>query len=163
MGTRLLFFAMVFPCFAFGHTSNPYLQYTMKAIAKDVELVSAATKVPNAIDVTDGMILTGIIRARTTLSQLQLLLDRAGKFENGKLIKDEMTPAIDELSLAKQKELIELYPQYLGKAKAKLVAAEQELKVQLAEMDSDRTFAPLKAILTDLATVMAEAHKLFKH
>lgn len=163
MGMRLALFAAILPSLAFGHDSNAYLQYTMKVIAKDLGEVTAVTKVPNAVDVTDGMIMTAIIRTRTTLSQFQLLMDRAGKFENGKLIKDEMTPAIDELSLTKQKDLMGLYPQYLTKAKDKLAAAEKELKVQLAEMDSDRTFAPLKTILTDLGTVMADAHKLFKH
>ncbi len=160
---NLVFFGASLPFAVLGHTTNPYLQYTMKGIAKDVELVSIPAKKPNPIDVTEGMILTAIVRARTALYQIQLITDRAGKFEDGKLIKDEMTPGIDEEIPEKQKELMQLYPEYLHKAMDKLVVAEKELQAQFAEKDPEkRNFAPVKVLLTDLEVIIVDAHKLFR-
>jgi len=148
---------------AFGHKSNPYLAYTMKVIARDAAAVAEPTKKPNPADVTDGMILTGIIRARTSMSQLQLIIDRAGKFEGGQIVKDELTPDLNDETPDKQKELMELYPQLLKKAKTKLELAETQLKTQLAiENPEARDFSPLKTTLTELDAIITEAHKLFR-
>lgn len=147
---------------ALAHKSNPYLSYTMKVIAKDVALVAEPAKKPNPADVTDGMIMTGIIRARTSLSQLQLAIDRAGKFENGHIVKDELSPDFNDETPEKQKELMELYPQYLKKVMDKLSTAESQLKTELPKEAEARDFRPLKTTLTELDTIMIESHKLFR-
>jgi len=134
----------------------------MKVIAKDVALVAEPTKKPNPADVTEGMIMTGIIRARTSLSQLQLAIDRAGRFENGHIVKDELSPDFNDETPDKQKELMELYPQHLKKAIDKLVIAESQLKAELPKDAEARDFRPLKTTLTELDTIMTDAHKLFR-
>lgn len=142
---------------SFSHTTNPILQATMKGLSQDVQTIEVPTKKPTAGDVTDGMILAGIVRARTAQSALQMVIDR----------KDgEMLPAfIEELSKKepeKAKALLQQYAGYLDKAKMKLVEAEKQLQIQLAEFDEEkRDFAPLRDILAKLDALVVEAHKVF--
>ena len=147
---------------AFAHKSNPYLAYTMKAIAKDVALVTEPAKKPNPADVTDGMIMTAIIRTRTSVSQIQLAIERAGKYESGHIVKDELSPDFNDETPEKQKELMGLYPQYLTRVKDKLMACEAQLKVEMPKEPEARDFKALKATLTEIDGVMTEAHKLFR-
>ena len=71
MGLWLLFGAAA-PALAAAPTNNPILQYTMKAIGADVDVVTAPTKAQDPADVLDGDILAAITRSRTAAYQLQL-------------------------------------------------------------------------------------------
>lgn len=143
---------------AFSHDVNPILQATMKAISQDVQTISVPAKKPTPGDVTDGMILAGIVRARTAQSSMQLVIDRKDH--------EMLPPFIEELAKKepeKAKELMVQYPEHLSKAKAKLVDAETQLQKEFAKTDPEtRDFAPLKTTLADLETIIAESHKIFR-
>jgi hypothetical protein len=144
--------------FASAHSENIMLQYTMKAISNDVIQVSAATKKADPADVTDGMLLTGIVRSRTAVSMLQQIIDK----------KDgEMLPAIDEIAkpgTPEFKKLMDQYVDYLKQAIAKLQESEKLLKVEYDKIKNPETrdFKALKDKLKELETVISEAHKVFR-
>lgn len=144
--------------FLFAHEVNPILQATMKAISQDVQTISIPAKKPTPGDVTDGMILAGIVRARTAQSAMQLVIDRKDV--------EMLPPFIEELAKKepeKAKELLILYPEHLNKAKAKLVDAETQLQTEFAKTDPEkRDFTALKNTLADLETIIAESHKIFR-
>lgn len=143
---------------AFSHEVNPILQATMKAISQDVQTISVPAKKPTPGDVTDGMILAGIVRARTAQSSMQLVIDKKDV--------EMLPPFIEELAKKepeKAKELMVQYPEHLNKAKAKLVEAETELQTEFAKTDPEkRDFTALKNTLADIETIIAEAHKIFR-
>lgn len=140
---------------AYAHKTNPMLQYTMKSIARDVAQVAEPTKKPNPADVTDGSLLTAITRCRTASYALQLVAER----------KDgEMLPGgIDEMPPEKQKQMMTLFVEMLGRSRTKLEVAESQLKAELAKANAEeRNFAPLKDTLAQLDGIIADAHKVFR-
>ncbi len=143
---------------ALSHEVNPILQATMKAISQDAQTIGIPAKKPTPGDVTDGMILAGIVRARSAQSELQLVIDRKDT--------EMLPPFIEELAKKepeKAKELMFQYPEQLNKAKAKLVDAEKQLQAEFAKPDPEkRDFTPLKNTLADLETIITEAHKIFR-
>ena len=140
---------------ALAHKENLMLQFTMKAIAADLELVKKPTKAATGGDVTDGTILTGIARARTSAFALQLVIDRRDK---------EMLPGgVDELPPAKMAEKLKVYVDYLVEAKRRMEKAEELLKVEYdKKVAEQRDFGALKAHIADLETLVAESHKVFR-
>lgn len=159
---NVLFVTILLAQNAVALTHAPLLQATMKSLSKDVGEVIAPSKKPNPADVTNDMILAGVTRARTAVYALQLVVDRCGKFVDGALLTDELTPGIQDEPLAKQQELLEKFPGFLLKAKDLVISAEKELQKQYALPVSQRRFTALKAIGGQIDGVMMDAHKLFK-
>lgn len=164
--TKNLFILVTFVGFvgtAFPHEVNPILQATMKAISQDVQTVGVPAKKPNPSDVTEGMILAGIVRARSAQAAMQLVIDRKA---------DEMLPAfIEELAKKdpeKAKALMQQYPEHLNKAKMKLVDAEKLLQTELAKLmkqppePEKLDFTALKETLAQLETMITDSHNVFR-
>ncbi len=149
---------------AFAHKENFVLQYTMKALAKDVALVAEPTKKPNPGDVLDGTILTAIVRARTAEGMIQDIIAHKGGVEGGKIVLGEMTPGgLDELGVEKFGQMMTLFEQSLLPAKTKLVECEALLKTQFDQKNPElRDFRPLKAKLTEIASLESDGHKIFR-
>jgi hypothetical protein len=156
--TVLLGFALTLgaaaPLLAAPAANNPILQYTMKAIGADVDVVTVPTKAGDPADVLDGDILAAITRSRTAAFQLQLIIDRSS---------GEMLPAsLQGLSTADLQAKLAQMNSFLTQAKGKLADAESELQAQLPKLPENRDFRALAATLTDLGTIEAQAHQIFK-
>jgi hypothetical protein len=135
-------------------TNNPILQYTMKAIAADVDVVTVPIKSEDPADVLDGDILAAITRCRTAAYQLQLVMDRGG---------GEMMPvSISGLAPADQQAKLTQMNGFLTQAKGKLADAEKELQGELPKLPENRNFRALAATLKELSDVEAQAHQIFK-
>lgn len=154
----LLLLTIVLGGIAQAHTENAMLQFAMKAISSDVNQVAAPSKKADPADVTDGSILTAIIRSRTAVSLLQEIIDK----------KDgEMQPAIDEIAKPGSPEFKKLMGQfvdYLKQAITKLQETEKLLKAEYDKLKNPETrdFKAVKAKLKELDTVMVDAHNIFR-
>ncbi len=166
MKSKLAFlvFAVGVSPYAFGHKTNPLLQYTMKSISQDEATMAVPTKKPSAADVTDGMILAGIVRAKTAKYLLDYVNDHKGAIVEGKFVKDEGTPGgLDEEPIDSSTKKLALYTEFLMKAKAGLQKGEDQLLAEFQKENPEaRDFGPLKVTLTDLEATIAEAHKIFR-
>lgn len=150
---------------AYVHAAdNPQLGAVMSTIAKDLVQVSEPTKATDPATVKDSAILAAVVRARTNAFLLQMIVDRRGLVEKGAFTPDELTPAgIAALPIAEAQKKLDLYADYLLKAKLKMGEAEARLVSEQKKSDpATRTFAPLKATLAELTLVMREAHGIFK-
>lgn len=136
---------------AMAHTDNARLKYALKIIAQDVKFVAAPTTTPDPTSVTDGAILSGILRGRTASFMLQQIYNRKGSIENGKLFEQEFTPGgLEDLTEVKAKERLEAFAQYLLKTKSDLSVCEGLLEIELKKKEAERDFAALKKALPDL-------------
>lgn len=161
---------------ALAHDTNPKLQFAMKAISKDATDIAVPTKKPDPANVTGGQVLNAVMRARTAQYLLQNIIDKRGDVVDGKLKEDEMSPGgLEKKTPAEAKQLLDLFAEYLKKAKDKLHEAEVQLMAQYElglppagsppgtpENPEKRDFRAVKALLTDLESLIAEAHKIFR-
>lgn len=145
---------------AWAHGGNPYLTATLKSVDKDVAIILEPTKNTDPSKVSNSAIMAAVSRARTAAFQIQLIADRAGKFENGALVKNEMTPAIQDEPIKEQQEIMEAFIGYLPKAKAVLARAEQQLIIEFKKEAKVRDFAPLKSTLGELDVILTDISKV---
>ena len=134
--------------------NNQLLQYTMKAIAKDLPLVVDPTKKPVG-EASDNVVLTAIIRTRTMSALFQTCIDR----REGELAPGKLAETTDPLE---NKALSEQYVNLLGRAQAQLAAVEKLYFVELGKDVAVRDFAPAARELKTLEAVIGESHSMFK-
>ncbi len=145
---------------AWAHGGNPYLTATLKTVDKDVAVILEPTKNVDPSKVSNANIMAAVSRARTAAFQIQLIADRAGKFENGALAKNEMTPAIEDEPIKEQQEIMEAFAGYLPKAKTVLLRAEQQLIIEFKKDAKIRDFGPLKTTLGELDVILTDISKV---
>lgn len=141
---------------ALAHSSNLYLSTTLKTIDKDVAVTLQPTTALNPTQVKDEVIVEALARTRTAAFQIQLINDRAGKFESGALVKNEMTPSLDDETPEEQKQIMDTFLKDLPQAKAKLVTAEQQLRTEYGKASNQRDFRALKATLDALDVILTD-------
>lgn len=161
---KLFILAVFSQTFAIAHKENFYLQYLMKSLAADVKMVQAPGKTADPTEVLDASILFAIMRSRSSQFFLQTAMDARGKIVDGKFVKGEMTPGgvDEETDLVKAEQKLDLYADFLGKAKGFLKVAETQLTEQLNKNSETRDFTKVNATLTDLETTISDAHKVFR-
>ena len=132
--------------------NNTMLQFTMKAISKDMTNVFyPSTQEP--LDVTEEALVIAIARARTAAYQLNLVIDKKD---------DEMLPAVLQgASEQEKKEKLTLYSNYLKQAIEIVNLAEKQLLTERVKAPTERNFQAMIKTSEDIDSVIRAAHKVF--